>query len=97
VLDDGALRFVVKDRSFESPVPVRDAPERGRPSRDVTSGSWSQLAAELSASGITVTPDTAVTRWRGERMDYGTAVDLMLSRTRSMASVGGVSAETPRN
>ena len=98
VLDDGALRFVVKERSFESSVPARQAAaERSsRPSQELTRGTWTQLVADLSASGITLTPDTAVTRWRGERMDYGTAVDLMLSRTRRAALAGdGVSAETP--
>jgi hypothetical protein len=36
-----------------------------------------------------------VTRWRGERMDYGVAVDVILSRTRRAALAGGVPAETP--
>jgi hypothetical protein len=95
VLDDGALQFVVKGRSFDSTVPARQgAADPGGPRQEVTRGNWSRLAADHSASGITVTPDTAVTRWRGERMDYGTAVDLMLSRTRTAASARGVSAET---
>src|SRR3954471_6152138 len=54
VLDDGALRFVVKGRSFESSVPARQAADRSRPSEDVTQGSGSQLIADLSAGGITV-------------------------------------------
>ena len=39
---------------------------------------WSQPVADLSASEITVTPDTAAKRWRGERMDYETAIDALL-------------------
>ncbi len=102
VLDDGALRFVVNGRSLESPVPVRQAPvaDRDRRNRDpnvnpnVTSGNWAQLVTDVSASGTTITPDTAVTRWRGERMDYGLAVEVMLSRARTVPLPGDVSAET---
>jgi hypothetical protein len=95
VLDDGALRFVVKDRSFVSAVPAHTAAaDHSGASQEITRGNWSQLVAELSASGISVTPDTAVTRWRGERMDYGAAVDVMLFRTRRAAASSGVSAET---
>jgi hypothetical protein len=97
VLDDGALRFVVNGRSFESPVPARAGTDLGRPSQDVAQGNWSQLVADLSAGGIHVTPDTAVTRWRGERMDYGTAVDALLYHRRRTASLSGVSAETCRS
>jgi HNH endonuclease len=95
VLDDGALRFVVNGRSFESLVPARRAPESRQSSQDVTRGHWSQLAADLNASDITITPGTAVTRWRGERMDYGIAIDAMLYRTHRAGTPGGVSAETP--
>jgi hypothetical protein len=95
VLDDSALRFVVNGRSFVSTVPASYATsECRRPSEEVTRGNWSQLAADLSRSGITITPGTAVTRWRGERMDYGTAVDALLFRTRRAESASDVSAET---
>jgi hypothetical protein len=50
----------------------------------------------LSVGGITVTPDTAVTRWRGKRMDYGMAIDAMLFRTHRAAERRDVSAETSR-
>jgi hypothetical protein len=96
VLDDGALRFVVKNgRSFDSPVPARQAAERDRPNPDGLRGNWSQLVAQLSDGGIVITPDTAATRWRGERMDYGAAIDVLLSQTHRAASSVGVSAETP--
>ena len=94
MLDDGALRFVVKGRGFESPLPVRHAAEGSRPTQDVTYGNWTQLVADISDSGITVTPETAVTRWRGEHMDYGMVIDAMLFSKHRAASSAGVSAET---
>ena len=95
VLDDSALRFVVKGRSFDSPVPAGQDADHNWPNRDVTRGNWSQLVADLSASGIRVTPETAVTRWRGgESMDYGMAIDDLLYRTRHAVVAGCVSAET---
>jgi hypothetical protein len=95
ILDDGTLRFTVKDgRPFDSLVPARHAAEGNRANQDVPRGNWSQLVADLSESGISVTPDTAVTRWRGERMDYGTAIDALLYRTHRTDRHAGVSAET---
>ena len=96
VLDDGALRFVAKGgRRFESPVPARQTHEGGQPSHHVTHGHWSQLVAGPSEGGIVVTPNTAATRWRGERMDYGMAVDALLYRTHHAATrCRDVSAET---
>jgi hypothetical protein len=100
VLNDGALRFTVKNgRSFDSQVPARDVAGRSgshHTSTDVTRGNWSQLVADLAESGATITPDTAVTRWRGERMDYGIAIDALLYRTRQSPPAAGVSAETRR-
>jgi hypothetical protein len=100
VLDDGALRFTVKNgRSFDSLAPARDVAGRSgsrHTNTDVTRGNWSQLVADLAESGTTITPNTAVTRWRGERMDYGIAIDALLSRTRQSPPAAGVSAETRR-
>jgi uncharacterized protein DUF222/HNH endonuclease len=45
VLDDGALRFVVKGRSFDSPVPARQAAECRPTNADTTHGNWAQLVA----------------------------------------------------
>jgi hypothetical protein len=82
-LNDGALRFVTKDgRAFDSPLPARPGAEQGPPAADVLQGDWTQLFAAHGTSRIVITPETAVTRWRGEHMDYGTAVDAMLYRTR---------------
>jgi hypothetical protein len=49
---------------------------------EILQGDWTQLLAAHDANRIAITPETAVTRWRGEHMDYGTAVDAMLYRTR---------------
>lgn len=84
VLDYGALRFVTKDgRAFDSPVPARPAVEEDPPSQDVMQGDWTHLFAAHAANSIVITPDTAVTRWRGEHMDYSTAVEALLYRARN--------------
>lgn len=71
VLDDGAFRFVRPDgQAFDCPAP-------GAP-RQVD---WMQLVAVHQARQVKVTPRTAVTRWQGERLDYGLAVEGLLQRT----------------
>ena len=83
VLDDGAFRFVRPDgRSFDSPAP-------GAP-RQID---WMQLVAAHQARQINVTPRTAVTRWQGERLDYGLAVEGLLQRAKRAENVA---AETWR-
>jgi hypothetical protein len=80
VLDDGALRFVRPDgEAFDSA--VADA---GRLPAD-----WQALGAAHRERGIHIEADTAVTRWRGERMDHGLAIEVLFQRARR----GGVSAE----
>jgi hypothetical protein len=69
-LDDGAWRFV--KRSGE--VLHCCAPGYSRPL-----GDWMQLPAAHATCGIHITADTSVTRWRGERMDNGLAIDLLLA------------------
>lgn len=69
-LDDGAFRFTRPDgESFESPLP---------PFAD-----WQELVAMNEAAGIHVTPKTAITRWTGESIDYGIAVQCLLEKTES--------------
>jgi hypothetical protein len=81
-LDDGALRFVRPDgRSFDS-----IAPEHTRPLSD-----WQQLPAVHSQQGIRIDKNTAATRWRGETMDYGLAIEVLLQHARRGQKV---SAET---
>ena len=76
-LDDGAFRFVRPDgESFDRPLPE--------------TGDWHELVALNEAEDIQVTPRTAITRWTGESMDLGIAVQCLLERRGR-----DVSAETP--
>jgi hypothetical protein len=81
-LDDGALRFVRPDgRSFDSV-----APEHTRPLSD-----WQQLPTIHEQQGIRIDKNTAASRWRGEKMDYGMAIEFLLQRAKRGQRV---SAET---
>jgi len=74
-LDDGAFRFIRPDgRAFDSPQPV---------------GDWTALVAADETKDIRITPTTAVTRWTGEALDLGLAVDVLMQRRKK-----NVSAET---
>jgi len=42
------------------------------------------LAADHARLGIPINARTSATRWRGERMDYGLAIDILLQRTRCL-------------
>ncbi len=82
-LDDGALRFVRPDgQAFDSVAPHHPCPL----------ADWRELPAAHDQQGIHVTPHTAVTRWRGEQMDYGLAIDVLLQRARRRGK--DVSAES---
>jgi Domain of unknown function (DUF222)/HNH endonuclease len=81
-LDDGAVRFLRPDgRSFDSV-----APEHTRPLCD-----GEELPAAHDQQGIHIDKDTATTRWRGEKMDYGLAIEVLLQHARRPPRV---SAET---
>ena len=81
-LDDGALRFVRPDgRSFDSLAPGF-APAQG---------DWTRLVATHREQAIVIDKNTATSRWRGESIDYGMAVDGLLYRARRARDV---SAET---
>lgn len=83
ILDDGALRFVVPDgRAFDSPRPARPGEENGPPAADVHQGDWTDLHTMQPTSDVAITPETAATRWRGEPMDYSTAIQSLMYRTR---------------
>jgi Domain of unknown function (DUF222)/HNH endonuclease len=70
ILDDGAFRFIRPDgRAFESV-----APNHNRPL------SWMELPAQSHERGIRVDARTSVTRWQGERMDYGMGVQTLLEQ-----------------
>ena len=74
MLDDGAIRFVQRSgASFESPRPT---------------GDWQQLPAVHERAGIHIDRKTAATRWDGGPLDYGIAMDALMSLPRD------VSAET---
>ena len=82
VLDDGALRFVGPNgESFDSV-----APDHTRPLSD-----WRQLPEHHEQQSIRINKNTAVTRWRGETMDYGLAIDVLLQHSKRGERV---SAET---
>ncbi len=82
-LDDGALRFVRPDgRSFDSL-----SPEHKPAAFD-----GSELKGRHARQGPPINENTAATRWRGERMDYDLAIDVLLQKSRRRQ---GVSAETP--
>ncbi|MGE0798611.1 MAG: DUF222 domain-containing protein [Lautropia sp.] len=66
VLDDGALRFSAPGggRPFESALP--------------STGDGRQIVLQHRQDGLAIEAGTAVTRWCGERMDYGIAVEGLL-------------------
>src|SRR5262249_12873564 len=75
VLVDGAFRFSRPDgRTFDSipPVPDSDA---------------SQLPLSNEEHDIHITPTTANTLWRGERMDYGLGIEVLLQQQRRGSNV----------
>jgi hypothetical protein len=77
-LDDGAFRFVKPSGdSFDSPLPEPT--------------DWTALVATQDAAAIRISPSTAVTRWTGETLDLGLAVDSLMQRRRPEKNV---SAET---
>ena len=99
ILNDGALRFVMKDRrSLDSPMPARPGSEHGPLAHDILQGDWSHMFATHTAMDIGITPKTAVTLWTGESMDYCTATEALLYQTRRAQQARAaldVSAETP--
>ncbi|HET9269057.1 MAG TPA: DUF222 domain-containing protein [Vicinamibacterales bacterium] len=89
---DGAWRFLKPDgESIEA-----CAPNHTRPLSH-----WSAVAHQNAEHGLGIDARTAATRWRGERMDYGIAIDSLLYRTGKAAAeeraewaAGELSAET---
>jgi hypothetical protein len=82
-LDDGALRFVR---------PNGEAFESVAPGHTRTLSDWKQLPADHEQQGIHIDKTTAATRWRGETMDYGLAIESLLQHSHRGAH--NVSAET---
>ena len=71
-LDDGAWRFTKTDgHALHSCAPDRTQPL----------GDWTVLRESNREGGINIDANTAATGWRGERMDYGIAIDALLRRS----------------
>jgi hypothetical protein len=74
------MRFLRPDgRSFDSV-----APDHTRPLSD-----WQELPAVHDQQGIDIDKNTATTRWRGEKMDYGLAIEVLLQHARRKPGVSG--------
>jgi hypothetical protein len=83
-LDDGALRFLNPDgETFDSV-----APDHSRPLSD-----WTQLSSTHRQQGIHINEGTAGTLWRGESMDYGLAVEVLLQHAKRRRNVSAESAQ----
>lgn len=70
-LDDGAWRFVLPNGAR------LESCARGH---TLPMGDWRILAVAHERSGLRIDARTAATRWCGERMDYGMAIDGLLYR-----------------
>jgi hypothetical protein len=78
-LDDGAFRFVnPRGEIFDTPAPQ---------ARD-----WAELVATHAGRQITIDPQTAVTRWTGEALDLGLAVEALMQRARCAKDVSAESS-----
>jgi Domain of unknown function (DUF222)/HNH endonuclease len=69
ILDDGALRFVKPDGTSVDSI----APGYTQPLSD-----WSELPSQNERHSIRIDRRTAVTRWDGVPMDYGSGVQVLL-------------------
>jgi hypothetical protein len=73
-LDDGAWRFIRPDgEAFVATSPGHTQPMQG---------DWETVARQHAERGLHIDPHTARTRWRGESMDYGIAIDVLLAKDR---------------
>ena len=76
-LDDGAWRFVKRSgEALHSCAPGHTPPL----------GDSTRLVASHRASSIGIDAQTAVTRWRGERMDHGLAIDLLVAKSHGFSA-----------
>ena len=73
-LDDGAWRF---SRKVADSVETFDSVARGH---NGVLGDWRQLVAAHAARGVGIDASTAATRWRGEAIDYGQAIEVLVQR-----------------
>lgn len=83
-LDDGAPQFLKADGSpYDSPRP--DSAYR-------LPSDWMEIVQLNRENHVDITSRTAITRWRGEVMDYGLAVQALLQRSRKGSHGHSVSA-----
>ncbi len=76
-LDDGAVRFVKPDgKCFDSVVPGHTS-------------DWTQLPASNDQHDLHIDRKTAITRWQGERMNYGLGIEVLLQKWRKGKGVSG--------
>jgi hypothetical protein len=67
---DGNWRFLTPDGSVFDDVGSTQAPDYA----------WTDLLETHDEQGIHIDSETAATRWRGERMDYGLAIQGLLQQ-----------------
>lgn len=67
---DGTWRFLTPDGSVFDDVGSTQAPDHA----------WTDLLETHDEQGIHIDSETAATRWRGERMDYGLAIQGLLQQ-----------------
>jgi HNH endonuclease len=68
----GSIRFIMPNgQSFDSVAPDHVHPF-----------DWTELPAEHAQRGLFIDTRTAGTRWSGESMDYGLAVEVLLDQSR---------------
>ena len=81
MLDDGALRFIgTRGQCLEAAVKMV--------------GDATRLFCQHRMEGIDIDPATAVTRWCGERLDYGMAVEgLLLQQEQARRDVSAETSE----
>jgi len=86
-LDDGAWRFVkANGESFVSTAHNHTKPMQG---------DWETVVKDHEEHDVHIDPHTARTRWRGESMDYGIAVDVLLAKERRANGAGAADRPSP--
>jgi hypothetical protein len=88
-LDDGAWRF---SRVVAGYTEVFDSVARGK---TAPLGDWRVLVAEHETAGLHIDRTTAATRWRGETMDFGLAIDILVQREEAAGTFPRKRPEVP--
>lgn len=85
-LDDGAWRFTARNGdSLDSSAPGHTSPL----------ADWTALVATHREKGIWIDAETGATRWCGERMDYGIAIDSLTFQLKRGSPTGRAAALAP--